>query len=47
MLGCSLLSLDPIVNFTFDDDEEVLEFEPAEWKQDGWSVEATQQPLVT
>ena len=46
MLDCFSLSLDPIVHFTFDDGKEDLEFEPAVWKQDGWSVEATMQPTL-
>ena len=42
-LGCSLLSFDPVY-FTFD--EELLQFEPVGWKQDGWEVVATKPTQV-
>ena len=44
VLGCSSLGRFDPVYFTFN--EELLRFEPAEWKQDGWEVIATKTNQV-
>jgi len=42
-LGCTQINCDQVL-FTFD--EEVLQFDPAFWEQNGWMVEATKTPQI-